>query len=64
MAWFLFRSSRSLAGRPCVGLAFMLAFAAPASAGDFSVTNLVTNNLADNPGQIQDASLVNPWGIS
>ncbi len=32
--------------------------------GDFSVTNLVSNNLADNPGQIQDPNLVNPWGIS
>ena len=30
----------------------------------FSVTNLITNNPADNPGQITDPNLVNPWGVS
>ena len=64
MTCYPFRSGRPLANRCSAGLMLLLALAASASAGDFSVTNLVSNNLADNPGQIQDPNLVNPWGIS
>ena len=43
----------------------LLGIVAPAQAGPtFSVTNLITNNQADNPAQITDPNLVNPWGVS
>jgi uncharacterized protein (TIGR03118 family) len=49
----------------CVGVAVVLGIVAPAQAGStFSVTNLITNNQADNPAQITDPNLVNPWGVS
>ena len=42
-----------------------LGIVAPAQAGPtFSVTNLITNNQTDNPAQITDPNLVNPWGVS
>jgi uncharacterized protein (TIGR03118 family) len=48
-----------------VGMAVVLGIVAPAQAGPtFSVTNLITNNQSDNPAQISDPNLVNPWGVS
>ena len=49
----------------CAGMVVVLGIAATAQAGPtFSVTNLITNNQADNPAQITDPNLVNPWGVS
>jgi uncharacterized protein (TIGR03118 family) len=46
-------------------MAAVLGIVAPAQAGPtYSVTNLITNNQADNPAQITDPNLVNPWGVS
>ncbi len=43
----------------------VLGIVASAQAGPtFSVTNLITNNQADNPAQTTDPNLVNPWGVS
>jgi uncharacterized protein (TIGR03118 family) len=48
-----------------LGVVIVLGIVAPAQAGQtFSVTNLITNNQADNPAQITDSNLVNPWGVS
>jgi uncharacterized protein (TIGR03118 family) len=48
-----------------VGMVVVLGIVAPAQAGEtFSITNLITNNQADNPAQITDPNLVNPWGVS
>jgi uncharacterized protein (TIGR03118 family) len=38
--------------------------AAPARAGTFTVTNLVTDDQSAHPAKITDASLVNAWGVS
>ena len=51
--------------RSAVGVAVVLGIVSPVQAGPtFSVTNLITNNQSDNPAQITDPNLVNPWGVS
>jgi uncharacterized protein (TIGR03118 family) len=57
--------SRATAMSVGVCMVVVLGIVAPAQAGStFSVTNLITNNQADNPAQITDPNLVNPWGVS
>lgn len=46
------------------GLFSLVALAAPARAGLFTVTNLVTNDQSAHRAQITDSNLVNAWGIS
>src|ERR1700684_2391553 len=65
MARFQFTCSLATAISIAVGMVVVLGIVAPAQAGQtFSVTNLITNNQADNPAQITDPNLVNPWGVS
>ena len=65
MARFRFTCSLVTAMSVAVGMAVVLGIVAPAQAGPtFSVTNLITNNQSDNPAQITDPNLVNPWGVS
>jgi uncharacterized protein (TIGR03118 family) len=65
MARFSFLCSCVRLMSVCAGMVIVLGIAAPAQAGPtFSVTNLITNNQADNPAQITDPNLVNPWGVS
>ena len=65
MARFQVICSRVTAVSVGVFMLVVLGCVAPAHAGPtFSVTNLITNNQADNPAQITDPNLVNPWGVS
>ena len=65
MAQFQVICSRVTAVSVGVCMLVLLGIVAPAHAGPtFSVTNLITNNQADNPAQITDPNLVNPWGVS
>ncbi len=65
MARFRVFCSRATAMSVGVCMVVVLGIVAPAHAGPtFSVTNLITNNQSDNPAQITDPNLVNPWGVS
>ncbi len=64
MKWIRFCATASAATGFGAGLMLAVALAAPASAGSFTITNLVTNNQAVNPAQITDPSLINAWGVS
>ncbi len=65
MARFRRVCSRVTAMSARVCMALVLGIVAQAQAGEiFSVSNLVTKNQADNPAQITDPNLVNPWGVS